>query len=171
MNVRPLPARSGIAPGKDRRTASARRASRTAVHDPRWPLVESALSALRKSGRHAVRIVDADCGAGALLLQALEQARQLGFTAIEGRGIDRSPRLIGRARAAASRAEDPAIGADFAVADMIAALQAEQDFPADIVICPDIAPNRSPEVVRALRNAGRVVIVDGIGAYAGEIAS
>lgn len=158
MNVHVLPARS-------------RRVSKAVVHDLRWPKVEAALAGLRASGRHAVRIVDTDCGAGTLLLHALDQARRLGFTAIEGRGIDRSAPLIGRARAAANRFVDPAIGVDFAVADMLAAVLDEQDLPADIVLCHDAARDRGPEAALALRNAGRIVIDDSAGFHIRGIAA
>ena len=54
-----------------------------------------------------------------------EHAKALGFTAIEGRGIDGSPAMIGRARVAAARLHEPAIGLTFEVADMIEALADE----------------------------------------------
>ncbi len=166
MTVHALPVGSRTVVGPVQRARPSRPASKAAVHDPRWPQVEAALSALRTSGRRAVRIVDADCGAGTLLLQALAQARRLGFTSIEGHGIDRSSMLIGRARAAAARAADPAIGADFEVADMVAALQAEHDLPADIVICHAAARDRDPAAAaRALGDAGRIVIDDDARAY------
>lgn len=92
-------------------------------------------------------------------------------TAIEGRGIDRSPPLIGRARLAAHRVIDPAIGVDFAVADMVAALREEQHLPADIVICHDLARNRRPEAAHALRNAGRIVIADDAACHVRSIAA
>lgn len=135
--------------------------SRTAVHDPRWPFVTAALAALRDKHRCAVRIVDADCGAGALLFEAVRHARKLGFTAIEGRGIDGSPALVGRARAAASRISDHAIGVDFEMTDMVAALRDEQDFPADVVLWHGSEEeDRHAGVVDALMRAGRAVIGD-----------
>ena len=160
MNVHALPVRLRTAIGGVPSTGPSRHVSKAAAHDPRWPRIEAALAALRANGRYAVRIVDAECGAGTLLLQALAEARWLGFTAIEGRGIDRSPLLIGRARAAAHRIIDPAIGVDCEVADMVGALRDEQDLPADIVICHDLARDRRAEAAHALRNAGRIVIAD-----------
>jgi len=171
MNVHALPVRLRTAIGEATSTGPSRHVSKAAAHDPRWPRIEAALAALRTNGRHAVRIVDAECGAGTLLLQALAEARWLGFKAIEGRGIDRSPLLIGRARLAARRAADPAIGVDFAVADMVAALRDEQDLPADIVICHDLARDRRPEAARALRNAGRIVIADDAACHVRGIAA
>jgi len=171
MSAHTLPIWSRSVVGAVRRTCTAQLGSEAAVHDPRWPRIEAALLALRFSGRHAVRIVDADCGAGTLLLHALGHARQLGFTAVEGHGIDRSSLLIGRARSAARRAADPALGVDFEVADIVAALRDEQDLPADIVICHDLARYRRPEAVRALRNAGRIIIADDAACHVQGIAA
>lgn len=109
--------------------------SRAAQGDPRWPFIVAALAALRERNRHAVRIVDADCACGTLLIAAARYARALGFTAIEGRGIDGAPTMIGRARAAAARLHDPAIGLRFDLADMAQALVEEAAFPADMVLC------------------------------------
>jgi hypothetical protein len=135
--------------------------SRAAIHDPRWPRIAAALAGLRERGRYSVRIVDADCAAGCLLLHALRHARALGFTAIEGRGIDGSPALIGRARAAADRARDPAIGATFEVADMARALEAELELPADILLWHGPrAGEEAPRVRFAVLSAGDVVIGD-----------
>ncbi|PTQ59382.1 methyltransferase family protein [Sphingomonas aurantiaca] len=160
MNIHTLSISSRTVVGAVKRTCTAQPGSEAAVHDPRWPRIEAALLALRSSGRHAVRIVDADCGAGTLLLHALGHARQLGFTAVEGHGIDRSWLSIGRARSAARRAADPALGVDFEVADIVGALRDEQDLPADIVICHDVTRDQRPEAARAVRNAGRIVIAD-----------
>lgn len=131
----------------------------SATHDPRWSAVSNALTALREKGRHAVRIVDADCGAGSLLLHALHHARRLGFTAIEGRGVDGSPALIGRARAAAARTPDIAIGVVYEVADMRTALEQEAEFPADIVLCP-VERCRDHALVAGLLRAADVVVGD-----------
>ena len=136
--------------------------SKTATQDPRWPVIAAALATLRGDGRHAVRIIDADCGAGSLLLQAVHHARSLGFTAIEGRGIDGLPALIGRARAAASRCTNLAIGTTFEVADMVTALREEHDLPADLVIWHGMTKDRRPEVASALGNAARIVIGDDV---------
>ena len=171
MNVHALPVRLRIAIGGVPSTGPSRHVSKAAAHDPRWPRIEAALAALRANGRYAMRIVDAQCGSGTLLLQALAEARWLGFTAIEGRGIDRSPLLIGRARAAAHRIVDPAISVDFEVADMVVALRDEQDLPADIVICHDLARDRRPEAARAVGNAGRIVIADDAACHVRSIAA
>ncbi len=146
------------APGSTHRPLAT---SRTTIHDPRWPRISAALSDLRDRGRHAVRIVDADCGAGSLLLHALYHARILGFTAIEGRGIDGSPALIGRARAAAARQPDSAIGVIFECADMLAALRDEADLPADILLCQETGSKSGrPDLRDAVFAAGDRVIDD-----------
>ena len=135
--------------------------SRAAHSDGRWGEIASALAALREKGRHAVRIVDADCACGTLLVEAVRHARALGFTAIEGRGIDGSPAMIGRARAAAGRLHDPAIGLQFEVADMVMALASETDFPADIVLWHGSrSGDRRCGVEAALLAAGDRVIGD-----------
>lgn len=134
--------------------------SRGALHDPRWPALDAALVALRLRRRCAVRIVDADCGAGALLLHAAGRARELGFTAIEVRGIDGSPTLIGQARTAARSLADPAIGVTFELADAHAALRDEADFPADIVLWSGAC---RPGIDEALSRAADIVIRDPAG--------
>lgn len=137
--------------------------SRAARSDARWADIAAALTALRERHRHAVRIVDADCACGTLLIAAVRHARALGFTSIEGRGIDGSPTLIGRARAAAARLHDPAIGLSFEVADMVDALASEADAPADIVLCHGGRPDDDRPGARAsLRAAGDRVIGDRI---------
>ncbi|MFV0623390.1 SAM-dependent methyltransferase [Sphingomonas sp. ac-8] len=123
--------------------------SRTARSDPRWPQLAATLAALRLRGRFAVRIVDADCGCGTLLIETVRHARALGFTAIEGRGIDGAPALIGRARAAAGRLRDPAIGLVFECADAVRALTEEAVQPADIVLWHATDGERAAAVLRA----------------------
>lgn len=144
-----------------RTNASSFPVSRTALHDPRWQFVTATLAALRDQHRCAVRIVDADCGAGALLLEAVRHARALGFIAIEGRGIDGSPALIGRARAAAARLADPAIGVEFEMKDMMAALRDEHDVPADVVLWHGSREeDQRAGVIEALTGASTVLIGD-----------
>ncbi|NJC33996.1 hypothetical protein GGR88_001470 [Sphingomonas jejuensis] len=110
------------------------RICRSAQLDPRWAAVERALVSLRRQGRHAVRIVDADCSCGTMLIEVARLARALGFTAVEGRGIGTSPAMIGRARVAAMRHRDPAIGLSFEGGEIAAALAEEAAFPADILL-------------------------------------
>lgn len=150
-----LGARSSTSPKK----ASSLPGSRAASHDPRWLAICAALARLREQGRHSIRMVDADCGAGSLLILATHHARALGFTAIEGRGIDGSPTLIGRARASAMRAGDPAIGLEFAVQDVLEALRSEEELPADILLWT--GPHHGA-VGTALSRAAVLVIADDV---------
>ncbi|MEG8047631.1 SAM-dependent methyltransferase [Sphingomonas aerolata] len=143
--------------------------SRVAQSDPRWPRIASALADLRERHRHSVRIVDADCACGTLLIEAARYARVLGFTAIEGHGIDGAPTMIGRACAAATRLHEPAIGLTFGLtfelADMAQALAREADFPADIVLCHDRhGEGDQPGIVGLLAAAGDLVIGDPVSA-------
>lgn len=132
--------------------------SRTAHGDQRWPTLAAALRDLHEQRRHAVRIVDADCGCGCLLLEAARYAHALGFTSIEARGIDGSPALIGRARAAAARLHDHAIGVEFDLTDMAEGLAQEADFPADIVLCGRLAGVNGSPMGALLRAAGKRII-------------
>ena len=135
--------------------------SRAGHGDARWPEIAAALAGLREKKRCAIRIVDADCGCGTLLIEAARHARALGFTAIEARGIDGSPLMIGRARAAAARFRDPAIGLEFEMGDVVTAGFVEADFPADIVLWHGgRAGDDRPGVARALADAGDRVIGD-----------
>lgn len=134
---------------------------RTAIFDPRWHDLAVALAALREARHRAVRIVDAECGDGVMLLEAVVHARRLGFTAVEGRGIDASPGLIAKARNGAARLRDPGAGVVFEMADMVVALDREADFPADIVLWHGSKrDDRRPELLLALSRAGKVVIGD-----------
>jgi SAM-dependent methyltransferase len=110
-------------------------AENRAEKDRRWPAMLRKLTGLRKCGRRSIRIVDADCGAGELLMHAVRRARQMGFLAIEGRGIDADPRLIASARRAAARHADPAIGLVFEQADKDRVMREEAEYPADLLLC------------------------------------
>jgi 2-polyprenyl-3-methyl-5-hydroxy-6-metoxy-1,4-benzoquinol methylase len=136
------------------RPAPAAPARRTPRSDGRWPRIVATLDGLRLRHRRSVRIVDADCGCGTLLIEAARYARSIGFTAIEVRGIDGVPALIGRARVAALRHADPAIGYRFDCTDMVQALVEETAFPADILLC------RTRRDAALLMAAGEVVIDD-----------
>ncbi|MDJ0278026.1 SAM-dependent methyltransferase [Sphingomonas sp. 2R-10] len=150
MNALPQPRPAGH-PVVPRPAVPVRRAPRA---DPRWARIAATLDGLRLRHRRSVRIVDADCGCGTLLIEAARYARAIGFTAIEVRGIDGAPAMIGRARAAALRHADPAIGYRFDCVDMAAALGEETAFPADIVLC------RAPHDAALLAAAGKAVIDD-----------
>lgn len=144
------------APAKDRGPGG----QRVRCRDARWPTIVAALSGLRAVKRHSVRIVDADCERGNLLLCAVRHARAIGFTAIEARGIGGSPAQIRRARAAAAAIDDPAIGISFEADDLITALEGEADFPADILVWHG-CKGRNPMVAAAVASAAaRTVIAD-----------
>lgn len=150
-HVRPLARRPAAAPARPAST----------VGDDRWPAIVDALAALRDAGRYSVRIVDADCGAGGLLLRAVRHARALGFTAIEGRGIDGAPALIARAKALAATLRDPATGVTFETADLLTALADEADLPVDIILWHGMRGGAErPALRKAIAAAGRCVIVD-----------
>ena len=138
-----------------------------AEQDRRWPAMLRKLKGLRKRGRHSIRIVDADCGAGELLIQAVRRARELGFVAIEGRGIDSDPRLIADARQAAARQTDPAIGLVFEEGDMNRAMREETEFRADLLLCPSFRENER-ELAKLAHAAGETVIWDRPDKHRGE---
>lgn len=128
-----------------------------AIDDDRWPAVADALARLLAAGRHSIRIVDADCGTGELLLHAVRHARALGFTAIEARGIDEVPSLVEQGCSAAAGLHDPAIGICFETRDLVATLAEEAECPADIVIwCGE--PGCRTRVAKAIAAAGYIVI-------------
>jgi SAM-dependent methyltransferase len=125
------------------------------------------LKGLRKRGRRSIRIVDADCGAGELLIQAVRRARELGFVAIEGRGIDSDPRLIASARQAAACQADPAIGLVFEEGDIEHAMREEAEFPVDLLLCPSCNENER-ELAKLAHAAGETILWDRPGKFRGE---
>lgn len=128
-------------------------------NDPRWPAIVSALRVLRAANRRTVRIVDANCNDGELLLCAVCQASAMGFTAIEARGLEDSLARVARARALAACLIDPAVGISFDATDPVSALIEEGDFPADIVIAHQDALSDA-RTASLLQCAGRMVIVE-----------
>jgi len=141
----PVVSLSGRLPGPD--------ATTKAVRDPRWHTLVSRLKALRKRGRRAVRIVDVNCGDGMLLIQAVQQARTLGFLSIEGVGIDGDAQHIGDAQWRSRLLTDSAVGLEFHVGEPAAQLELECEFPADIILYEAASP--VPQRLRdALKFAG-----------------
>lgn len=96
--------------------------------------IDAVLRDLRLQGRHALRLVDLSCGR---LIATAKRARDLGFTAIEGRGVDRDPDAIERAWAAALVGRDPAIGLTFGVGSIARAVDEEREVGCDIILCLD----------------------------------
>lgn len=130
-----------------------------AEKDRRWPAMLRKLKGLRKRGRRSIRIVDADCGAGELLIHAVRRAREMGFVAIEGRGIDADPRLIASALRVAARQSDPAIGLVFEQGDPDKVLREEAEYPADLLLCP-AADTNARELAALARTAADTVVWD-----------
>ncbi|WCP73921.1 SAM-dependent methyltransferase [Sphingomonas hankookensis] len=149
-----------IAPAPRQRRTHPAPVRRSVRADPRWPQIVAALQELRDAHRHAVRIVDADCACGTLLIEVARHARVMGFTAIEGRGIDGSPALIGRARAAAARLHDPAIGLAFDMIDLRTALLQEAEAPADLLLWHGARPADATGMAPLLAAAATRVIAD-----------
>jgi len=148
-----------MSPAAAVRSAATQGARSHAEKDRRWPAMLRKLRGLRKRGRRSIRIVDADCGAGELLMHAVRRARELGFVAIEGRGIDSDLRLIASARQAAAGQADPAIGLIFEEADMKRAMREEAEFPADLLLCPSSGENER-ELAELAKAAGETVLWD-----------
>lgn len=125
--------------------------------DHRWKALCSQLERLHAQGRRAVRIVDVNCGDGALLVAAAHYARRLGFVAIEGLGAERDPAQIDEARRLSRAFAHPTIGLTLELADPLPMLQAEAEFPADIVLYK--APKRGSQAFeRALVRAGEFAL-------------
>jgi hypothetical protein len=73
--------------------------------------------------------------------------------------------MIERARAAAVRLHEPAIGLTFELADMAQALAQEADFPADIVLCHDRhGEGDQPGIGGLLAAAADLVVADPVSA-------
>jgi hypothetical protein len=83
--------------------------------------IEDFLVALRKAGRRAILIVDADCGDGRRLIKVACRAREFGFRVIDARGYDASSRRIAAAVSAVTHV-DRAIDFRFAMLDRNAPL-------------------------------------------------
>lgn len=100
-----------------------------------------------------MRIVDVNCGDGMLLIQAVQQARTLGFLSIEGVGVDGDAKDIGDDQWRSLLLTDSAVGLEFHVGEPAAQLELECDFPADIILYASESP--VPQSLRdALRFAG-----------------
>lgn len=138
-----------------------------AEKDRRWPAMLRRLKGLRKRGRRSIRIVDADCGAGDLLIHAARRARELGFVAIEGRGVDTDPRFVAQAQRTAAWQADPAIGLVFELGHQCEAMREETDFPADLLLCSATGDD-AREIADLARMAGDTVLCDRREATGGE---
>ncbi len=142
-------------------------AQNRAEKDRRWPAMLRKLKGLHKRGRRSIRIVDADCGAGELLLHAVRRAREMGFLAIEGRGIDADPSLVASARRAAARQTDPAIGLVFEQAEKDRVMREEAEYPADLLLC-SATDAEARELAALARIAANTVLWDRTAKNGGE---
>jgi SAM-dependent methyltransferase len=111
-----------------------------------WSRLDAMLVRMWTEGRRAIRILDLGCGPGTWLMRLALRARDLGFSAIDGWGIDLSPAMIDLARSRMRFAHDPHIGLRFDVGDLIDATAEEDARSFDIVLCLNgvlnhLAPN------------------------------
>jgi SAM-dependent methyltransferase len=109
--------------------------TRAAIDRAIWAQIDAALVRLHEGGRHAIRILDAGCGPGNWLLRVAMRARDMGFTAVDGIGFDRSAEMIAFARAQASLAEDAHVGLHFDLGGLTTVLAGEDDASFDILLC------------------------------------
>ncbi len=133
-----------------------------------WERIDTALRDLRARRRHAIRILDLSCGDGHWLIRTARRARALGFTAIEGRGVDRDPAAIAGATRAAQAHSDLAIGLTFEVGSLGDVLEEERDNACDIVLClgdalDRVGPGAMPLVARALIDCAHTTVIATIG--------
>jgi SAM-dependent methyltransferase len=126
-----------------------------------WSRLEAELVRLRTAGRHAIRILDAGCGPGTWLLRLAARARDLGFTAIDGRGFDISGEMIALADKAKAAVDDPHIGIRFDVADIANALDDEDDGSYDLVLCLYGVLNHLPHDARISAAAALTRVAEG----------
>lgn len=127
-----------------------------------WRRIDAELVSIRSSGRTCVRIIDVGCGPGTWLLRCALRASALGFTVIEGLGIDISPAMIALAVKGQAAVKDAAVRLDFRVADVTHGLVCEES--ADIVLCLYGVLNHLPisehqAVASQLASAGRSLFV------------
>lgn len=109
-------------------------------HGPSPHQIAAALEALRLSGRRSIRILDLDCGTGQRLLRIAALAREMGFVAIEGRGVDLSAPRVRVARWEAEAQAHPSTTLAFDLLEPIVALAEEHDEAADLVLLSDSLP-------------------------------
>lgn len=111
---------------------------RAAPAGPSAERIAHALAELRVHGRRSIRILDLGCGDGERLRDAAEEARRLGFVAIEGRGIDASASNVRHARRVTL--DDAVTSLRYEIGEPIAALAAEHDAAADLVLLSEPMP-------------------------------
>ena len=129
-----------------------------------WARIDAALLDLQAHRRHAVRILDLGCADGRWLIRTADRARELGFTAIEGRGVDHDPGAIAVAAAAARAHQDPAIGLTFEVGSFGEVLEEERDTACDIVLClgetlDRVGPGAMALVAKAMIDCAHAAVI------------
>lgn len=126
-----------------------------------WLRLDLMLVRLWTEGRRAIRILDAGCGPGTWLLRLAIRARDLGFSAIDARGIDISPVMIDLARSRAGIGKDGHIGLGFEIGNIADALDDEDDGSFDIVLCLNGVLNHLDADERASAAAAMERVCDG----------
>lgn len=129
-----------------------------------WSRIDAALIELHAQGRHAIRVLDLGCGPGTWLLRVAIRARDLGFTAIEGRGVDLSPEMIALARQSAAALSDPRIGLSFDTGEILEVLEDEGRHACDLALClfgvlNHLGPIARAQTARALAEATDGVLI------------
>jgi SAM-dependent methyltransferase len=89
------------------------------------------------------------------------RARDLGFSAIDGRGIDIAPAMVDLARSRLRYAYDPRIGLRFEIGDMIDVLADEDEESFDIVLCLNGVLNHLPTERHRQATAAMERVCDG----------
>ena len=117
---------------------------------PSHAQIASRLAEWRHRGHRSIRMLDLECGCGDRLLRAAAKARELGFVSIEGRGVDRSPHNVRRARRRAESEVHPSTSLVFEIGEPIAALAAEHDGAADLILLSEARPYPSSPLGAAL---------------------
>jgi len=131
-------------------------------HGPSMERIASVLGDLHRDGRHAIRILDLECGDGERLLRTAAVAREMRFVAIEGTGVDLSVGRIRHARREAQIQAHLSTTLDFKVAEAMAALALEQDGAVDLVLMSDAPPYPASPLAIALN---RVCVGPVLGAF------
>jgi SAM-dependent methyltransferase len=103
-----------------------------------WAVLNYKMTALRASGAHCIRVLDAGCGPGTWIRRIVRRAHALGFRRISARGFDVAEGQVERARSLSADLADlrafGGIEVEFDVADITQRFP-EKDGAADITLC------------------------------------